>query len=162
MDEGVHAHLPAQRRQQPGAASFVKSPDNTETWVVYHANSSAGQGCGTTRTTRAQKISFNSDGSPNLGVPVRTGTTIEGPSGDSNASSPTVYRINVRHSGKAMDVQQPNTDNGARVGQYTCGSGTDQQFQMVANGGYLQLRARHEHRHQPALVTHGHLTIVPT
>ncbi|WP_410641586.1 family 43 glycosylhydrolase [Amycolatopsis sp. lyj-346] len=67
----------------PGHASFVRSPDNTETWVVYHANSSAGQGCGTTRTTRAQKIGWNSDGSPNLGVPVRTGTSIAGPSGDS-------------------------------------------------------------------------------
>ncbi|MEV6872962.1 family 43 glycosylhydrolase [Amycolatopsis sp. NPDC051128] len=67
----------------PGHASFVRSPGNTETWVVYRANSSAGQGCGTTRTTRAQKIGWNSDGSPNLGVPVRTGTSIAGPSGDS-------------------------------------------------------------------------------
>ncbi|MGP3982472.1 glycoside hydrolase family 43 protein [Streptomyces sp. KR80] len=67
----------------PGHASFVRSPDNTETWVVYHANSSTSEGCGTTRTTRAQKINWNSDGSPNLGVPVRTGTSIEGPSGDS-------------------------------------------------------------------------------
>ncbi|WP_211369793.1 family 43 glycosylhydrolase [Nonomuraea turkmeniaca] len=67
----------------PGRASSVRSPDNAETWVVHHANSSAGQGCGTTRTTRAQKINWNSDGSPDLGVPVRTGTSIAGPSGDS-------------------------------------------------------------------------------
>lgn len=67
----------------PGHASFVRSPDETETWVVYHANSSTSQGCGTTRTTRAQKIAWNSDGSPNLGVPVRTGISIAGPSGDS-------------------------------------------------------------------------------
>ncbi|GAA2692788.1 MULTISPECIES: family 43 glycosylhydrolase [Actinosynnema] len=67
----------------PGHASFARSPDETETWVVYHANSSASQGCGTTRTTRAQKIAWNSDGSPNLGAPVATGTTITGPSGDS-------------------------------------------------------------------------------
>jgi len=67
----------------PGHASFVRSPDNAETWVVYHANSSTSQGCGTTRTTRAQKINWNSDGSPNPGVPVRTGTSIVGPSGDS-------------------------------------------------------------------------------
>jgi GH43 family beta-xylosidase len=67
----------------PGHASFVQSPDGTETWIVYHANSSSGQGCGTTRTTRAQKIGWNSDGTPNPGVPVRTGTSIPGPSGDS-------------------------------------------------------------------------------
>ncbi|WP_255419747.1 hypothetical protein [Plantactinospora sp. BB1] len=30
-----------------------------------------------------QKIGWNSDGTPNPGVPVRTGTTIAGPSGDS-------------------------------------------------------------------------------
>ena len=67
----------------PGHASFVRSPDGAETWVVYHANSSTSQGCGTTRTTRAQKINWNSDGSPNMGVPVRTGVSIAGPSGDS-------------------------------------------------------------------------------
>ncbi|MFD5823938.1 RICIN domain-containing protein [Lentzea sp. NPDC060358] len=111
--------------------------------------------------------------------------------GDStNPPVRTYYRITARHSGKVMDVQQPNTQNGARVGQYiyngnpwqqwefqdagsgywrivsrhsgkcldvtsastgdgtelvqyTCGSGANQQFQMVANGNYFQLRARH-------------------
>jgi GH43 family beta-xylosidase len=67
----------------PGHHSFVNSPDGTEMWIVYHANSSAGQGCGTTRTTRAQKIGWNSDGSPDLGVPVRAGVSIAGPAGDS-------------------------------------------------------------------------------
>jgi endoglucanase len=33
--------------------------------------------------------------------------------------------------------------DGAELVQYTCGSGTNQQFQMVANGSYFQLRARH-------------------
>ncbi len=110
----------------------------------------------------------------------------------SNPTTPpaTFYRINVRHSGKAMDVQSPNTANSARIGQYTyngnawqqwqfqdagsgywriisrhsgkcldvasastadgaeliqytCGTGNNQQFQMVANGSYFQLRARH-------------------
>jgi GH43 family beta-xylosidase len=67
----------------PGHASFVNSPDRTETWIVYHANASVGQGCGTTRTTRAQKIGWNSDGTPQPGTPVRTGLSIAGPSGDS-------------------------------------------------------------------------------
>jgi GH43 family beta-xylosidase len=67
----------------PGHASFARSPDGAETWIIYHANSSTSQGCGTTRTTRAQKIGWNSDGTPNPGTPVRTGVTIAGPSGDS-------------------------------------------------------------------------------
>jgi GH43 family beta-xylosidase len=67
----------------PGHASFVRSPDGTETWIVYHANAAPNQGCGTTRTTRAQRIGWNSDGTPNPGVPVRTGVSVTGPSGDS-------------------------------------------------------------------------------
>lgn len=58
----------------PGHHSFFSAPDGTETWIAYHANSSAGQGCGTTRSTRVQKISWNADGTPNLGTEVRQGT----------------------------------------------------------------------------------------
>jgi hypothetical protein len=111
--------------------------------------------------------------------------------GDGNTNPPpTSYRLDVRHSGKAMALPQSTTQTSARVGQYTyganawqqwqfqdagsgywrivnrqsgqcldvvgastadnvdliqytCGSGTNQQFQMVANGSYFQLRARH-------------------
>ncbi|WP_245712873.1 RICIN domain-containing protein [Micromonospora nigra] len=56
----------------------------------------------------------------------------------------TVYRINVRHSGKAMDVQSPNTDNGARVGQYTYGGSAWQQWQFQdAGSGYWRIVSRH-------------------
>jgi GH43 family beta-xylosidase len=66
----------------PGHHSFFTSPDGTETWIAYHANSSASQGCGTTRTTRAQKVSWNADGTPNLGTPVRAGVAVPVPSGE--------------------------------------------------------------------------------
>ncbi|GAA3017366.1 ricin-type beta-trefoil lectin domain protein [Streptosporangium longisporum] len=57
---------------------------------------------------------------------------------------PQAYRINARHSGKAMDVQQPNTANGARVGQYTYGGNAWQQWQFVDIGdGYLRIINRH-------------------
>ncbi|TXK34244.1 cellulase family glycosylhydrolase [Nonomuraea sp. C10] len=57
---------------------------------------------------------------------------------------PTYYRIDVRHSGKAMDVQQPNTDNGARVGQYTYGGNAWQQWQFQdAGSGYWRVISRH-------------------
>jgi GH43 family beta-xylosidase len=68
----------------PAHHTFFKSPDGTEDWIVYHANSSSSQGCGTTRTSRAQRISWNPDGTPNLGVPVSTSTTLAGPSGENN------------------------------------------------------------------------------
>ncbi len=65
----------------PGSNNFFTSPDGTETWIAYHGKNT------TTftyngRTTRAQRISFNADGSPNLGSPLGAGATQDLPSGD--------------------------------------------------------------------------------
>ena len=65
-----------------GHNSFFKSPDGTETWIIYHANSATNQGCADQRNVRMQKITFNADGSPNLGEPVATGLQIKKPSGE--------------------------------------------------------------------------------
>lgn len=62
-----------------GHNSFFKSPDGTEDWILYHANSAPGQGCGGKRSPRAQRFSWNADGSPNFGVPLATGTQIPVP-----------------------------------------------------------------------------------
>jgi GH43 family beta-xylosidase len=66
----------------PGHNGFFKSPDGTEDWIVYHANDSAGGGCDMNRSTRAQKFTWNSDGTPNFGTPVRLGVTLTAPSGE--------------------------------------------------------------------------------
>ncbi|WP_229070088.1 family 43 glycosylhydrolase [Actinoplanes sp. DH11] len=66
----------------PGHHGFFKSPDGTEDWIVYHANDSAGGGCDMNRSTRAQKFTWNADGTPNLGTPVRLGTTLTAPSAE--------------------------------------------------------------------------------
>ncbi|MEU7821528.1 family 43 glycosylhydrolase [Catellatospora sp. NPDC049133] len=66
----------------PGHNGFFKSPDGTEDWIVYHANSSTSGGCDMNRSTRVQKITWNADGTPNLGVPVATGVTLTAPSGE--------------------------------------------------------------------------------
>ncbi len=66
----------------PGHGNFFKSPDGTEDWMAYHANSSASQGCDVNRTTRAQKFTWNADGTPNFGVPVSLSTTQTSPSGE--------------------------------------------------------------------------------
>ncbi|MEV8435906.1 RICIN domain-containing protein [Actinosynnema sp. NPDC051121] len=56
----------------------------------------------------------------------------------------TFYRLDVRHSGKSMDVQQPNTDNGARVAQNTYAGNAWQQWQFQdAGSGYWRLVSRH-------------------
>jgi GH43 family beta-xylosidase len=66
----------------PGHNGFFKSPDGTEDWIVYHANDSAGGGCDMNRSTRAQKFTWNSDGTPNFGTPARLGVTLTAPSGE--------------------------------------------------------------------------------
>ncbi|MEU6415163.1 family 43 glycosylhydrolase [Microbispora sp. NPDC046933] len=66
----------------PGHNGFFKSPDGTEDWIVYHANDSAGGGCDMNRSTRAQKFTWNPDGTPNFGTPARLGVTLPAPAGE--------------------------------------------------------------------------------
>ncbi|MGR4849246.1 family 43 glycosylhydrolase [Streptomyces sp. LARHCF252] len=66
----------------PGHNGFFKSPDGTEDWMVYHANSSASGGCDMNRSTRAQKFTWNADGTPNFGTPVGLGVPLTAPSGE--------------------------------------------------------------------------------
>lgn len=64
----------------PGHNSFFKSPDGTEDWILYHANSQPGQGCGRQRSPRAQKFSWKEDGTPEFDIPVKEGTPLPVPS----------------------------------------------------------------------------------
>jgi len=68
----------------PGHNSFFKSPDGKEDWILYHANSAPGQGCGGQRSPRAQKFTWNADGSPNFGIPVKAGQELNIPSQQKN------------------------------------------------------------------------------
>lgn len=60
----------------PGHNSFFKSPNGKEDWILYHANDKEGQGCGPFRSPRAQRFTWNNDGSPFFGEPVKTGVPI--------------------------------------------------------------------------------------
>jgi len=63
----------------PGHNGFFKSPDGTEDWIIYHARSAAGGG---SRNARIQKFTWNADGTPNFGVPVKIGSPVQKPSGE--------------------------------------------------------------------------------
>jgi GH43 family beta-xylosidase len=64
----------------PGHNSFFKSPDGKEDWILYHANDDPGQGCGRHRSPRAQKFTWNVDGTPHFGEPVKEGMVLQVPS----------------------------------------------------------------------------------
>ncbi len=103
----------------PGHNGFFTSPDGTENWIVYHANDRASEGCDNGRTTRAQKFTWNADGSPNFGAPVALGTSRPGPSGEKTAT-PTSYTLVNRGSGKCLDLENASPADGANVRQWTC------------------------------------------
>jgi GH43 family beta-xylosidase len=65
----------------PGHCSFVKSPDNTEDWIVYHSAKSSGAGWN--RQINMQRFTWHADGSPDFGRPVSPGVPMAEPSGDS-------------------------------------------------------------------------------
>lgn len=78
----VFQQSPEARVYATGHNSFFKSPDGKEDWILYHANSKPGQGCGSHRSPRAQPFTWNPDGTPNFGTPVPAGKPIPRPSGD--------------------------------------------------------------------------------
>lgn len=78
----VFTKSPANGAYGPGHNGFFKSRDGSEDWIIYHANSSPGQGCGSSRNPRMQKFTWNADGTPNFGEPVKINTPIKKPSGE--------------------------------------------------------------------------------
>lgn len=61
-----------------GHASFAKSPDNTEDWIIYHSKTSRSDGW--QRVVRTQKFGWIRDGFPDFGSPVPTGKVLPAPS----------------------------------------------------------------------------------
>ncbi|MFF8099381.1 family 43 glycosylhydrolase [Streptomyces sp. NPDC016640] len=113
----------------PGHNGFFTSPDGSENWIVYHANDSASEGCDNGRTARAQKFTWNSDGSPDFGTPVRLGASRAGPSGEPSAVS-TTYTVTNRNSGKCLEVAGGSSADGGNVQQYSCNGGTHQRWRL--------------------------------
>lgn len=66
----------------PGHNSFFKSPDGREDWFIYHANPSAGLGCGELRSPRVQRLTWGDDGLPEFGRPAPLDKPLPLPSGD--------------------------------------------------------------------------------
>ncbi|MFT3788428.1 MAG: glycoside hydrolase family 43 protein [Tepidisphaeraceae bacterium] len=65
----------------PGHNFFFKSPDGKEDWIVYHAKTGS-RATYADRTTRAQRFTWNGDGTPNFGAPLAIETDIVVPSGE--------------------------------------------------------------------------------
>jgi GH43 family beta-xylosidase len=62
-----------------GHASFVKSPDGTEDWIVYHAHANPTR-FNENRVIHIQPFTFSPDGTPIFGTPVAPGQPLNAPS----------------------------------------------------------------------------------
>ncbi len=104
----------------PGHNGFFKSPDGTEDWIVYHANEGPSDGCVGRRTTRVQKFTWNTDGTPNFGTPLSLATDIQNPSGDQGVDphfvrlaafdDPTKFINHLYGRGKVTALAEPAYD----------------------------------------------------
>jgi GH43 family beta-xylosidase len=119
----------------PGHNGFFKSPDGTEDWLVYHGNSRADQGCGNTRSVRAQKFTWN-NGLPVFGAPAAAGTPQAVPSGEKGP-------LTVKVSGPAMQLINNNSGlclsagNGSVAEQQACtGQNSQWVLDATADGFY--------------------------
>ncbi|PKB15166.1 family 43 glycosylhydrolase [Flavobacterium sp. 5] len=64
----------------PGHNSFFKSPNGKEDWILYHANSNPGDGCGVKRSPRMQQLKWDEMGNPVIGEPAASGVPLTIPS----------------------------------------------------------------------------------
>lgn len=64
-----------------GHNGFFTSPDGTQNWIVFHANSQAGMKCTAKRAPHIQPFGWTSAGWPDFGKPIAEDTPIELPAG---------------------------------------------------------------------------------
>lgn len=131
----------------PGHNDFFTSPDGTQTWNLFHANNSASDGCGTTRSSRAQQVTWDAAGAPVLGTPVSNGAAVAVPSGE--LSRPTVpvpaasYELVNRNSGLCASIS--GSGDGAGLVQSACANsaaaGTSWKLDPTADGYYRLVNA---------------------
>jgi GH43 family beta-xylosidase len=78
----VFSKKPENSAYGPGHNSFFKSPDGTQDWIIYHANTNSGEGCSEKRNIRIQAFSWSTEGSPVFGSPVKTNSSQALPAGE--------------------------------------------------------------------------------
>ncbi|MGQ8364496.1 family 43 glycosylhydrolase [Glaciecola sp. 1036] len=130
----------------PGHNGFFTSPDGTEDWLVYHGNDSVEHGCSATRSLRAQKFTWNEDGTPIFGKPLTPGVVVAPPSGE---DGPLVTRVQGQRyhlvnatSELCLDTSPDPQSN--RAIQRAC-TGTNGQWVLDAtDSGFVRLANRED------------------
>jgi len=96
----------------PGHCCFVKSPDNTEDWIIYHC--ARFSGAGWDRQIRAQPFSWDRKRMPHFGEPSDPNTPIRLPGGDPRHTRYEAEK--ARLGGTARIIERPEASGYAKVG----------------------------------------------
>lgn len=126
----------------PGHASFVKSPDDIQSWIVYHSAKSDGSGW----DRRIMMQQFSWDGNiPYFGYPIEKGIPIAAPSTGPAYAMPVadgVYRIKSKVTGQCVDVPDGTTTAGVQIQQWTDNNNIAQKWNFISLGnGYYKIRS---------------------
>jgi len=122
----------------PGHASFVKSTDQTQDWIVYHAAKYSGAGWN--RDVRMQSFSWNANGSPNFGTPVNTNVHLVEPSG---SPCGTTYEAETALVNHATIVANTRASNSNKVGLIDFADSYVQFSVNAAKAGQYRLYVRY-------------------
>lgn len=126
----------------PGHASFVKSPDGIQSWIVYHSANSDGSGWD--RRVMTQQFAWDGD-IPYFGYPIEKGIPIPSPSISSSYAMPIangVYKIKSKVTSQCVDVPSGTTTAGVQIQQWTDYGNTAQQWNFISLGnGYYKIKS---------------------
>lgn len=128
----------------PGHNCFFKSPDGTEDWFAYHATPNSGGDCGNTRSTRAQKITFDEKGIPQFGKPSVVGQPLPAPSGEPilplQSLANGLYKLKQKNTTKVVEIGGAVYGNPANIIQWEDNDGLGQKWWIQATGdGYYTI-----------------------
>ncbi|RYD67154.1 MAG: alpha-N-arabinofuranosidase [Sphingomonadales bacterium] len=70
-----------------GHNGFFKSPDKSEQWIIYHANSGRGMGCTSKRSPHLGRVTWTARGEPRIASPTPPEIRLRKPSGTVNSNS---------------------------------------------------------------------------
>ena len=126
----------------PGATRFIKSPDGTEDWLVYHAKHFNDNNYN--REVRAQKFTWDANNNPLFEHPIPSGVIMPVPSGEESLPAEITsggnYKIVARNSSLALTVQLNSSQPGALIEQRSF-TGTNSQNWVITNlgNGYYKI-----------------------
>jgi len=148
----------------PGHASFTKSPDGTEDWIVYHSKKNTGWNFD--RQVSAQKFTWNANDEPVFGSPIAPGVPIQEPSGttQTSTSAPTTAPVTTTAATSSLTVSASKSGPSTSMGSITTAEAaleqgwTVPQFALLAIGAAVVVgvvilrrgRPRRKEQRQPA------------